>query len=137
MRAICELKVRDDQTHLVAPAAYTIAEGNYEPNPFLRAIYSEDEPVGVLFVALDEEVPFLVRYMVDADHQGKGIGEQAFRLLTEELRRLGHDTLEVSFVPAEGGAEGFWRRCGFIDTGRAREGEVVLVRSLSADPLAP
>jgi diamine N-acetyltransferase len=28
------------------------------------------------------------------------------------------------------GAEGFWRRCGFADTGRTRHGEPVFVRAL-------
>jgi len=48
----------------------------------------------------------------------RGVGRLAVGLLADELREAGWTELEVSFVPIEGGAEGFWRRCGFSDTGR-------------------
>jgi diamine N-acetyltransferase len=93
----------------------------------LRAICCGDEPVGVLLVDMECDPPYLVRFMVDAAHQRHGIGRRAVDLLIDELRRTGATSLEVSFVAApEGGAEGFWRRCGFADTGRSIEGETVL-----------
>ena len=71
VRALCELRLADHQDRLVAPAAYTVAEGHYEPGALLRAIYAEDEPVGVLLVETEAELPHLVRFMVDASHQGR------------------------------------------------------------------
>jgi diamine N-acetyltransferase len=47
VRALCELRLGPDQHELVAPAAFTIAEGHYEPGALLRAIYADGEPVGV------------------------------------------------------------------------------------------
>ncbi|WP_219151403.1 N-acetyltransferase [Amycolatopsis sp. TNS106] len=130
VRAVCELRLAEDQRHLVAPAAYTVAEGNYEPGAILRAIYRDDTPVGVLLVEIENGIPHLVRFMVDADHQGRKIGSRAVELLVDELRAGGWTTLETSVVPVEGGAEGFWRRCGFHGTDRTHYGEPVFVRPL-------
>ena len=130
VRAVCELRVADAQRQLVAPASYTVAEGHYEPGALLRAIHLDDDPVGVLLVELESGTPYLVRFMVDAAHQRRGIGRQAVALLADELRAGSWTELETSFVPVQNGAEGFWRRCGFEDTGRTRHGEPVYVRRL-------
>jgi diamine N-acetyltransferase len=37
VRALCELRLADEQERLVAPAAFTVAEGHYEPGATLRA----------------------------------------------------------------------------------------------------
>jgi diamine N-acetyltransferase len=130
VRAVCELRLGPGQDRLVAPASFTVAEGHYEPGALLRAIYRGDEPAGVLLVELESGTPYLVRFMVDAGHQGRGTGRRAVALLEQELREAGWSTLETSFQPAEGGAEGFWRRCGFADTGRRLHGEPVFARDL-------
>jgi diamine N-acetyltransferase len=130
VRAVCELRLAGGQERLVAPAAFTIAEGHYEPGAVLRAIYAGDEPAGVLLVEVETGIPYLVRFMVDAAHQGRGVGRRAVELLAEELRADGWAELETSFVAVDDGAEGFWRRCGFADTGRTRHGEPVFVRAL-------
>ncbi len=130
VRAVCELELADDQRDLVAPAAYTVAECHYEPGAILRAVYLGERPVGVLGVEVETGTPYLVRFMVDAAHQRRGIGRRAVALLIEELAAAGWHTLETSFVPAAGGAEGFWRRCGFEDTGRRLHGEPVFDRRL-------
>jgi diamine N-acetyltransferase len=68
--------------------------------------------------------------MVDAARQRQGIGRRAVERLVEELREQGWTTLETSFLPVADGAEGFWRRCGFTDTGRTLHGEPVFAREL-------
>jgi len=128
VRAVCELRLAEDQQHLVAPAAFTVAEGNYEPGALLRAIHLDDQPVGVLLVEVETGTPHLLRFMVGADHQGRGVGSRAVELLVEELRADGWESLETSVVPVAGGAEGFWRRCGFQGTDRTHYGEPVFVR---------
>ncbi len=130
VRAVCELRLRDGQEQLVAPAAYTVAEGHYEPGALLRTIYLDDLVVGVLLVEVETGTPYLVRFMLDADQQRQGIGSKAVTLLLGELRDAGWDAVETSFVPVGYGAEGFWRRCGFEDTGRTRDGELLLRKRL-------
>jgi diamine N-acetyltransferase len=76
----------------VAPAAVTVAEAKcHGPDAFVRAITFEDQPVGVVWVQTDEPVPYLVRFMVDADWQGRGIGRRAVALVIDELRAMGSD----------------------------------------------
>jgi diamine N-acetyltransferase len=130
VRAVCALELADNQTHLVAPAAFTVAEGHYEPGALLRAVYLDENPVGVLLVLVESGTPYLVRFMIDAAHQRRGIGRQAIELLLDELRAAGWNSLETTFVPVSEGAEGFWRRCGFEDSGRMRHGEPVFLLSL-------
>ena len=72
--------------------------------------------------------------MVDAAHQHLGIGRHAMALLEAELRTAGHEALEVSFVPVERGARGFWERCGFTDTGRLHYGEPVYRKDPCSSP---
>ena len=112
----------------MAPAAFTVAEGHYEPDALLRVMYAGEDPAGVLLVETESGTPYLVRFMVDAARQGQGIGRQAVELLADELREQGWSTLETSFLPVEDGAGGFWRRCGFTDTGRTLHGEPVFAR---------
>lgn len=116
--AVCALRLADDQEWRVAPASYTVAEAHYAPRSILRAIYVDDNPVGLLFVEVEGGVPYLHRFMVDAAHQGRGVGRSAVALLLDELRSHDWPVLETSYVPGDGGADGFWRSCGFIDTQR-------------------
>jgi diamine N-acetyltransferase len=126
--AVCALAVGTHQRRLVAPAAQTVAEAKcHEPGALLRAIVHEGRPVGVLWVLTDDPVPYLVRFMIDARAQGRGLGRQAVSLLLDELRAAGHAEVELSYVPVDGGAEGFWLRCGFQPTGRTH-GDEALVR---------
>ena len=128
VEAVCRLRVAEAQERLVAPAAVTVAEAKcHGPGAFLRAIAFEDRPVGVVWVQTDEPVPYLVRFMVDADRQGRGIGRRAAALVLDELRALGLDAVELSYVPGEDGAERFWLACGFEPTGRMH-GDEALVR---------
>jgi diamine N-acetyltransferase len=125
--AVCELAVHERQRRYVAPAARTVAEAKeHEPGAFLRAIAVDDRPVGVLWVQTDEPAPYLVRFMVDAAWQGRGVGRRAVALLLDELRAAGHAELELSYVPGEDGAERFWLNCGFQPTGRVHGGEIVV-----------
>ena len=130
VRAVCELRLADGQERLVAPAAFTVAEGHYEPGALLRAIHLGDRPVGVLLVEVESGTPYLVRFMVDAEHQRHGVGRRAVELLVEELRAGGWRTLETSYAPVAGGSGAFWRGCGFEDTGRVTGDEPIVARPL-------
>ena len=66
VRVVCDLELAERQHHLVAPAAYTVAEGNYEPDAVLRAICLGGRPVGVALVEVETGTRYLVRFMVDA-----------------------------------------------------------------------
>ena len=68
---------------------------------------------------------FLWRLLVDARHQGRGIGTRALRLVGEHLAAEGDSVLTTSWVDAPGGPERFYRRLGFVPTGEIDDGEIV------------
>jgi diamine N-acetyltransferase len=128
VRAICRLEVAADQVAFVAPNAVSFAEAYFEPKAWFRAIYADDEPVGFAMLSLDPEKPeyYLWRLMIAAGAQGRGYGRAAVHLLVDHVRTLpGATELLVSWVPADGGPEPFYRGLGFIPTGEIHDGEVV------------
>ncbi len=130
--ALCGLSTKPGQERFVAPNAITLAEAHYYPDSLVRGIYADREPAGVLWVAREnpDEPPFLVRLSIAGALQGRGIGARAMALLLDELRAAGETELELSFVPGDGGPQGFYERLGFSDTGRRLEDELVWRRDL-------
>ena len=129
VRAVSDLRVEPNQDTYVAPNARSIAEAGEWPNAWLRAVYAEDEPVGLMLLDLDTEKPqyALVRLMVAAGRQRAGIGRRAVELAADHVRGLaGATELLTSYVPGPQSASGFYQRLGFQDTGRVEEGERVL-----------
>ena len=127
VRAICRLDVRPEQRAYVAPNAVSIAQAHFEPRAWFRAIYAGDTPVG--FVMLEEDPDtaeyFLWRFMIDAEHQGKGYGRRALDLVVEHVRgRPGARELLSSFRDGEHTPREFYRGYGFVETGEIEDGEV-------------
>src|SRR5215208_1441188 len=90
VEAVCRLRVAERQERLVAPAAQTVAEAKCHGRAaFLRAITFEAQPVGVVWVQTDEPVPYLVRFMIDVDWQGRGDRPAGRRARTQRTPRDG------------------------------------------------
>ena len=138
VRTICALKVADNQTHFVAPNAYSIAEAYFEPNAWFRAIYAGETAVGFLMTA---EVPeqslyYLWRFMIAENQQGKGYGRAALEQLIERIKTEPNaQILKLSVVPGEGSAITFYQKLGFVPTGEIDHDE--LVHELPLWPSSP
>lgn len=127
VRAITRLDVAPHQQGFVAPNAVSMAEYAVATLAWTRAIYADEEPVGYVLLSDDDEQPryYLWRFMIDQRHQGLGFGKRAMDLVIDYVRsRPGADGLYLSYVPAEGGPEDFYKALGFVDTGRVHGGEV-------------
>jgi len=118
VRAVCGLGVRPEQRDYVAPNVRSIAEAYFEPRAWFRAVYAGDEPVGFLMVREDTEQNefYLWRFMIAAEHQGKGYGRRALELLVDTIRGRGATELISSYVPGEHSPRGFYLRLGFEET---------------------
>lgn len=144
-RAIMFLDVAPHQDGLVAPNAVSMAQANFAPEAWMRAVYADEAPVG--FVMLEDWtlVPdesanhfhhgrpyvYLWRFMIDARYQHLGYGAQALKAVIAHARtRPGVKTLLLSFVPAEQSPEAFYARFGFVRTGEIDDGEVVMALAL-------
>lgn len=128
VRAVCRLAVAPSQTGFVAPNAVSLAEALFEPKAWFRAITADGVPVGFAMLSIDVATPeyYLWRLMIAAPFQGRGYGRAALARIVDHVRGL-PDAREllVSWVPAEGGPEPFYRALGFEPTGEVDDGEVV------------
>jgi diamine N-acetyltransferase len=136
-RAVRELAVAPGQEVFVDSVDESLDEAASSPeaNPWLRAIYAGDQPVG--FVMLSFNVPpghhpdypwryYLWRLLIDARYQRRGYGRAAMALVIEVVRRSpGATDLFTSVVPGEGGPAAFYRSLGFESTGEWFDGEEV------------
>lgn len=139
---ILRLRVRDDQTDLVAPNSVTVAQATYMPNSWLRGLWVEEDAVGLIAMIdihadhpeIDDCTPpnvaCLWRLMIDASHQGRGYGKQAMALAFAQARRWRRQTLHLSVSENEGNALAFYRRFGLEPTGQVDDGELVLIGSV-------
>lgn len=132
---IVRLAVSESQQRFVAPNAVSLAQALFAPEAWYRAIYSDEEPAGFVMLydeSLRSQAPErpkigVWRFMVDQRYQAKGIGRDALRQVIAHVKAKGiFETLELSYVPAEGSPEPFYRALGFQGTGRVDDGEVVL-----------
>ena len=119
--AVCALELAEGQEHYVARRPSRSARAAYEPDGWPRAIYLTRPSVGVVFVAREgPTAPLLVRLMIAASHQRRGIGRQVVRMVAEDLARAGATGMLTSYVPGPQEPAGFYRACGFVETARAR-----------------
>jgi diamine N-acetyltransferase len=130
-----------DQFVASVEKSFEDAETYPQANPWHRAIYVGDEPVGFVMLSWDvEPMPgilgpwFLWRLLIDERYQGRGYGREAMRQVTDLIRANGATELLTSYVPGEGGPAGFYRKLGFEPTGEMEDGEVVLRLRLSRSP---
>jgi diamine N-acetyltransferase len=139
---LAKLKVREDQTHFVAPNLYSIAEskfgyddeeGHWDFYPY--GIYDGELPVGFFMYALNLTAPklqaFVARLMVEKSQQGKGYGKfgiekmlEIFRA-DERIRSVG-----ISYEPENEVARKLYASFGFVETGEMLGQEVVAVVKL-------
>jgi len=134
--AVCALKVHPSQERFVGSVASSLNEAVQIPEaePWHRAVYDGDEPVG--FVMLSWNVPpgrpgilgpyYLWRLLIDGRHQGRGYGTAVLDLVVELVRADGATELLTSHHPAEDGPGPFYRKYGFVPTGEIDNGEPVL-----------
>ena len=123
----------------MAPNATSLAQALFAPEAWYRAIYLDDEPVGFVMLSdatLLDPVPEnpqigFWRFMVDANHQGKGVGRAAMAKIIEHVRSKGvFAKVSLTYVPADGAPEPFYRSFGFLPTGEMEDDEVVMELAL-------
>ncbi|MDI9887132.1 GNAT family N-acetyltransferase [Streptomyces sp. HNM0645] len=132
--AVRSLRVRRDQKQFVASVSKSLKEAAKTPeaNPWYRAVYRDEEPVG--FVMLAWKPPtgpyrgrhFLWRLLVDKRYQKRGIGREALTQIADLVRADGATELLTSYEPGEGEPWPFYRKFGFEPTGEIDDGEIVL-----------
>ena len=129
IRAVLGLEVAPGQKSVYPRSnGYSIAEGHYptDDDPvWMRVIYANETPVGFLMTseARDRGEYFLWRLMVDAEHQRRGYGSSAVKLLIERIKASGNaQMLLTSHLQGDGNAGEFYEKLGFVYTGEVIDG---------------
>ncbi len=140
VREICRLSetLTPEQRGMVADNAVSIAQAYVSESAWLRAIYADDRPIGLIMLHIGSDYAdgidcpgvFLWRLMIGGPDQGKGYGRQAFELLIEHLKALGIPELYTSYGVGERSPEGFYRKLGFVPTGGTYGEEIGVVYRL-------
>ena len=129
--AVIELDVSPAQQACVASNAVSLAEAQFNPGAWFRAVYSGGFPVGFVML-FDPTIPgamatdpveptdiVLWRLMIDRRYQGRGLGRATLDLVRKHIAGLGgFRRLVTSYVPGPDEAEPFYRAYGFTKTGR-------------------
>lgn len=146
LRSILRLTPGAIGERMVATNAVSIAQAAHSANAVPRAIMVGDTPVGFIMLydatldpalAVKDDVTVggigIWRLMIDFQQQGKGYGEAA---ILEAARyaatRPSVKQIELSYVPIEGNPSPFYKKMGFLETGRMDGDEVVMEQPLAA-----
>ena len=106
--AVVELKLHPGQEAFVADNIDSIANASVEPTFVPLAIYAGDELVG--FAMYGQHPPdtgtwWVIRLMIDREHQGKGYGRAAMEAVIAMMAdRVGCEEIVTSFNPANAAA---------------------------------
>lgn len=110
--AVSALRVRKRQKRFVDSVASSLKEAARTPenNPWYRAVYLDDEPVGFVMLAWNAPTGrprprprpgqyLLWRLLIDKNHQRCGVGQDVLRQIINLVRADGATELLTSYVP--------------------------------------
>ena len=124
--AVVDLKLHPGQEGFVADNVDSIANAYVEPTFVPLAVYAGDELVGFAMYGQHPRTGawWLIRLMVDREHQGKGYGRAASEAVIEMMaERVGCEEIVTSFVPSNAVAAGLYASLGFRPTGEIEDEE--------------
>ena len=131
-RDVAGLTIAPGQDAFVAAATHYLAVCAYEDvwNPL--AVHDEEGAViGFLMWGIDDEDGscWLGGVIVDAAHQGRGVGRAAMAQALATLRpRDEDDGFALAYHPQNTVAKGLYASLGFVETGETDDDEVVARR---------
>jgi diamine N-acetyltransferase len=135
---VLALRVAPHQEQFIGSVANSLEEASEYPeaNPWYRAVYAGDEPIGFVMLSWDcvPQPPeiigpwFLWKLLIDERYQGRGYGRDVVRVVADLVRTAGGKELLTSHVPdGEGHPGPFYERLGFVPTGELDPtGEIIL-----------
>jgi diamine N-acetyltransferase len=127
-RDIADLAPRDDQRAYVAPlAARYLLLGMHGDTWHNLGAYDGATPVGHVMWGTDEDgSQWIGGLLVDAAHQGRGLGRAIVVALVAMLRAAGEGPIRLSHHPDNVASRGLSESLGFVPTGVVEDGEVVM-----------
>ncbi|MEX0447189.1 GNAT family N-acetyltransferase [Xenorhabdus sp. SGI246] len=126
--AVCDLSVTDDQLDYIAGNVWSLVQSKFHPSYQTRAICLDGEPVGFFMWVPDADQRITIwRFMVDKNHQNKGIGRKALSLALDEIRCTNQlEAIAISYDPNNLVAKNLYASFGFVEVGMDEETEEML-----------
>jgi len=125
-----DLKLTEIQKTFVASNMYSLAEAKADSVSQPRAIYHDKTMVGFIMYWFDEENEkgWIDRLMVDVNHQGKGYGRDAMKMVMNILESYEKcKIITTSYEVNNYIAGNLYKSLGFEKTGRTVEGETEVI----------
>ena len=122
---VCDLDVEKAQEDYVACNMWSLVESMFNTGYNTRAIYLNDEAIG-FFMWVEESVDktSIWRFMIDQNHQKKGLGRKALNLALDEIRQVaGLKQIEICYNPKNPVAKNFYSSFGFEEVGMDDDNE--------------
>jgi len=129
VRQVCDLSVKPEQKNYVVENAIVIAEACYSKNDWVRAVYADETPIGLMVLKVEPKKAgyLLWRFMIDAHYQKSNYGRRAMELCIDYVRtRPNAVEFFTSVVPGDHCPQGFYENLGFFLTGEWYEGEAMM-----------
>jgi diamine N-acetyltransferase len=137
--AVVDLKLHPDQENLIEDNVASIANAYVEPTFVPLAVYADDDLVGFAMYGQHPNTGawWVIRIMIDRDHQGQGLGRAALEALIETMaERVGCEEVVSSTLPSNAAMAGLFASLGFRPTGEIEDGEPLVSLRL-ADRRSP
>ena len=120
--------MREDQESYVYSNSFSLAQAHFEKEQYPYGIYCDEIMVGFLMFGWDTDLEHwsLVRFMVDARYQGRGIGQQALRIFLSRFRaKYGLVPLCLRVNRDNDAAIHLYKKLGFEQTGVIDDEEIL------------
>ncbi|MBX2885554.1 MAG: GNAT family N-acetyltransferase [Granulosicoccus sp.] len=132
-----ELELEEDQEQHLPSNLYSIAESSLSPLFYPRAINLDAEVVGFTMYQFgeigepDQDECTIWRFMIDRNHQNRGIGKIAMGLLLDEIRAHQRCSLvDIYYDESNMAASKLYTHWGFKVVGNRDDGDVIAERSV-------
>ncbi|BAC13679.1 GNAT family N-acetyltransferase [Oceanobacillus iheyensis] len=130
-REIATLTVASHQQHLVESVSYCLAESFIEQYTISLGLYDDDTPIGYAMVGFhsqEKQSAWFDRFMIAAEHQGKGYAHQYIPLILDYIKmKYQVKSIKLSIIPTNDVAKLLYEKYGFVLTGETDpEGELIM-----------
>jgi len=124
---LAEVEPRPDQRDFVAPVTRYLCLAHYGGEWHPLAIEADGTIVGHVMWAVDEEdgSTWLGGLVVDAAHQGRGIGRATVKVFLGRFTVEGATNVALSYSPENEVARNLYLTSGFVETGEMEGDEIV------------
>ena len=134
-RECADLKLTKEEEKFIRSNVYMIAEWKFETESIFKAIYSNNELIGMLAYYLHDgehgNFYWLYHLMIETKYQGKGYGESAVNLAVKEMHQLNAPEIRTMYMPGNIRAQNLYKKLGFKEIGTLDDGDIFLRLSSS------